>query len=126
MRTKKYLTFWLRLSYWSAALADFYIGIVALFPHKMGVESYVYPMGLFSAVAISWGIMLLISDRKPIERKWVILPTIIVVTLINVARIYAIDKDLVEFSPFLLALGIMILCILVYTYIVTRKLAYKH
>ena len=93
MKKERSIKTWLHISYWSAALADFYIGIVALFPQKMGVENYVYPMGLFSAVAISWGIMLLIADRRPLEREWLILPTIIVVALINIARIYAVEKD---------------------------------
>jgi hypothetical protein len=43
-----------------------------------------------SAVAFSWGVMLILADRKPIERRWVLLPTILVVFLLGVAGAYTI------------------------------------
>ena len=69
---------WLRISYWAGAIGDFAIAILVLIPDRMGVASYVYPMGLMSAVAFSWGCMLIWADRKPVERRWVLLPTILV------------------------------------------------
>ena len=52
---------WLRISYWTAAIADFGIAISVLIPERVGVTEFVYPMGLMSAVAISWGILLIIK-----------------------------------------------------------------
>ena len=75
----------IRASYWVAAIADFIIAILVLIPERMGVVRFVYPMGLMSAVAFSWGVMLVLADRKPIERKWVLSPTILVVFLLGVA-----------------------------------------
>jgi hypothetical protein len=112
---------YLRLSYWTAALADFAIGITILIPEKVGLTEFVYPMGLMSAVAISWGIMLLIADRKPIERRWVLIPTIIVVALLNGVRIYASVNELIEFNLVMQIVGILILALLIYTYIITRN-----
>lgn len=111
----------LRLSYWIAAIADFAIGITVLVPERVGLSEFVYPMGLMSAVAISWGIMLLIADRKPLERRWVLIPTIIVVALLNGLRIYASVNELIEFNLVMLIVGILILALLIYSYIVTRN-----
>ena len=69
---------WLRISFWAGAIGDFVIAILVLIPERMGVPSYVYPMGLMSAVAFSWGCMLIWADRDPIQRRWVLLPTILV------------------------------------------------
>jgi drug/metabolite transporter (DMT)-like permease len=81
---------WLRVSYWAGAIGDFAVAILVLFPERMGVPSYVYPMGLMSAVSFSWGCMLIWADREPIERRWVLLPTILVGTMLLLAGIYSI------------------------------------
>jgi len=80
---------WLRIAYWVAAIADFAIAILVLIPNRMGVDAFVYPMGLMSAVAFSWGVMLVIADREPEGRRWVIAPTILVVFLLGLAALYA-------------------------------------
>jgi hypothetical protein len=113
--------FFLRLSYWTAAIADFAIGISVLVPDRVGLSEFVYPMGLMSAVAISWGIMLLLADRKPLERRWILIPTIIVVALLNGVRIYASVNKLIEFNLVILIVGILILVLLIYSYIITRN-----
>lgn len=76
---------WLRISYWAGAIGDFAVAILVLMPERMGVPSYVYPMGLMSAVAFSWGCMLIWADRKPVERRWVLLPTILVGVMLLLA-----------------------------------------
>ena len=81
---------WLRVSYWAGAIGDFAIAILVLIPERMGVSTYVYPMGLMSAVAFSWGCMLIWADREPFERRWVLLPTILVGTMLLLAGLYSI------------------------------------
>ena len=93
-----------------------------LVPARVGLTEFVYPMGLMSAVTISWGIMLLIADRKPIERRWILMPTIIVVALLNGVRIYATANEMIEFSIVFLVAGFMILFLLIYSYIITRNI----
>ena len=80
---------WLRISYWAGAIGDFALAILALNPEMMEVPSYCYPMGLFSAVAFSWGVMLILADREPLERRWVLLPTILVGSLLLIAVLYS-------------------------------------
>jgi hypothetical protein len=112
---------WLRISYWTAAIADFGIAISVLIPERVGLTEFVYPMGLISVVAISWGILLLIADRKPIERRWILIPTMIVVALLSGVRIYASLIGLIEFSIAYLIIGIIILSLLAYSYINSKS-----
>ena len=67
----------LRASYWVAAIVDLIIDILVMIPEIMGVTGFVYPMGLMSAVAFSWAVLLIIADRKPVERRLVLLPTML-------------------------------------------------
>ena len=43
-----------------------------------------------SAVAFSWGCMLIWADRETMERRWVLLPTILVGSMLLLAGIYSI------------------------------------
>jgi len=116
---------WLRISYWTAAIANFGIAISVLIPERVGLTEFVYPMGLMSVVAISWGILLLMADRKPIDRRWVLIPTIIVVALLSSIRIYASILGLIKFSMAFLILGLLIISLLTYSYVNSRSLVGK-
>ncbi|WP_136806056.1 hypothetical protein [Desulfosediminicola flagellatus] len=111
----------LRLSYWIAAIADFVVAILAWIPERMGVEAVAYPMGLFSVIAFSWTVMLLMADRKPIERKWVLIPTIIVVALITIVRAVFSLGGTIEFSLGLLLFGIALIILMTYSYYYASK-----
>lgn len=93
----------LRIGYWSGALGDFFIAVTILIPVMARVERYVYPMGLMSAAAFSWGIMLIIADRKPLERRWIAVPTLLVVVLIQLATLLSLP--FVEIPPWQLVLS---------------------
>ena len=112
----------IRASYWVAAIADFIIAISVMIPERMGVAGFVYPMGLMSAVAISWGVLLILADRKPIERKWVLVPTMLVVFLLGVAGVYA---AIIGVMPISRIIGssiavLVVLSFLTYTWSKTR------
>ena len=104
----------LRISYWTAAIADFVIAAIVLFPEEMGLSKIVYPMGLMSAVAFSWGIMLLIADRKPLERSWVLIPTILVVALLTFVRILFEINEKIETNFAVSLFGITLLIFMIY------------
>ncbi len=112
----------LRTSYWVAAVVDFVVAGFALIPERMGVTGFVYPMGLMSAVAFSWGVLLLIADRKPIERRWILPPTILVVFLLGVAGLYAVVAGILPFRHIIASSTavVAVLCLLTYTYYRTR------
>ncbi|MDH3647019.1 MAG: hypothetical protein OER80_09620 [Gammaproteobacteria bacterium] len=111
----------LRLSYWIAAIADFVIAILAWIPEKMGTTEIAYPMGLASVIAFSWGVLLLIADRKPIERRWMLLPTILVVTLITIVRTRFSLDGAIEFSLPLLFFAIALIILMAYSYYYASK-----
>jgi len=92
---------WLRVSYWAGAIGDFAIAILVLIPERMGVPSYVYPMGLMSAVSFSWACMLIWADREPIERRWVLLPTILVGAMLLLAGTYSIYAGVITAKSYL-------------------------
>ena len=112
----------LRLSYWVAAIADFVVAILALIPGRMGVDRFVYPMGLMSAVAFSWAILLIFADRKPVERRSVLLPTMLVVFLLGVAGLVAVSRGLFPASHIAgsSAAVVALLCLLGYAWHKTR------
>lgn len=111
----------LRLSYWSAAIADFYISALVLMPEKMGSDGVVYPMGLLSAIAFSWGVLLVLADRKPVERRWVLIPTIIVVGLLTLVRLVFTLNGTISFSPAMLILGAGLIALMTYSYYLSGK-----
>jgi len=111
----------LRISYWIAAIADFVIAILVWIPERMGVAEIVYPMGRASAVAFSWGVLLLVADRKPLERRWILIPTILVVTLITFARTTFSLYGTIEFSIALLLFAIALIIFMAYSYYYADK-----
>lgn len=117
-------TFLIRASYWTAAIADFVIAILVLIPERMGVAHFVYPMGLVSAIAFSWGVLLVIADRKPVQRRWVLLPTMLVTFLLGVAAVYAAAAGVIPYGR---VIGtsitvVLLLSLLGYTCYRTRRL----
>jgi len=114
----------IRMSYWVAAIADFVVAVVVLIPERMGVTEFVYPMGLMSAVAFSWAVLLIVADRKPVERRWVLLPTTLVAFLLGVAGVYAASVGLIPVQRVMVSsvavVGVVLL--LSYTCYRTRNL----
>ena len=106
----------LRLSYWIAAIADFSVAILVLMPERMGLTETVYPSGLASVAIFSWAVMLLIADRKPVERKWILLPTILVVALITITRLVFSLDGTIDFSLPLLLFAAALLALMTYSY----------
>lgn len=115
---------WLRIAYWSAAVADFIVAILVLIPSRMGVNHYVYPMGLMAAVAFSWGVFLILADRSPLERRWSVIPTVLVVALLGIVALHAGLTELIPLIRIIptIIVTIVVLIILVYGYITTRDL----
>lgn len=73
-------------------------------------------MGVASVTVFSWAIMLIMADRKPIERKWVLIPTILVVSLISIVRVIFSLRETIEFSVALLVFAIVLIILMAYSY----------
>lgn len=91
----------------------------------MGVTETVYPMGFASAVAFSWGVLLIMADRKPLERRWILIPTILIVALITVARTSFSLDGTIEFSIVLLLFPIALIFLMTYSYYCASKIDAK-
>ncbi len=82
---------WLRRSYWAGAILDGLAALTMLFPalfaatnwlHDFhpGIE-YRYAMGMGASLMVGWSALLLWADRDPLERKGVLLITLVPVVL---------------------------------------------
>ena len=116
----------MRFSYWIAAIADFSIAILVLMPERMGLAAIEYPMGLVSVIAFSWGVMLLMADRQPLERRWILVPTILVVALLSIVRIIFGINGTIEFSAAFFLFGVFLIVLMVYSYHAASKLVSTH
>jgi uncharacterized membrane protein len=72
---------WLRISYWAGAIGDVYLAFRWAFQGKTMPDLYPDPgynagMRYIAVLALAWGILLLWADRKPQERKGILLITI--------------------------------------------------
>jgi hypothetical protein len=82
---------WLRISYWAGAILDALAALSMLSPEVFaatnglqnfhpGIE-YRYAMGMGASLMLGWTALLLWADRKPLERKGVLLITLLPVVL---------------------------------------------
>ena len=82
---------WLRVSYWAGAILDGLAALTMLFPTLFaltnglqdfhpGVE-YRFAMGMGASLMVGWTALLIWADRRPLERKGVLLITLFPVVL---------------------------------------------
>ncbi len=82
---------WLRISYWVGAVADGFATYRMLFPKIAHGVEYRYALGLAASLMFGWTILLIWADRKPLERKGVLLLTAFpVVSGLLLAELYAV------------------------------------
>ena len=82
---------WLKVSYIAGAVADGVIGILMLLPGRMGETEFRYPMGLGASLMFGWAALLLWANKRPMERKGVLLLTIFpVITGLVASGVWAV------------------------------------
>jgi len=110
---------WLRASYWAGAVADVVIGVLTLIPARMGETEFRYPMGLAAAVMFCWAGLLVWADRKPVERKGVLLPTIAVVGGLMASGVYAVASGIFPLQRIIptTILGILLIALFSFSYL---------
>jgi len=103
---------WLRVSYWAGALTDAIAALRMMFPQLASGVEYRYAMGLGASLVLGWALLLIWADRKPVERKGVLLLTVFpVIPGIIIAELYAYFAGFMELESvlptvvFLLALS---------------------
>lgn len=95
---------WLRVSYWVGAVADALAAALMLFPKAgsamYGTQfepdaAYRYAMGLGASLMLAWTILLLWANRRPVERRGVLLITVFLIFGLASAGAYAVSSGLV-------------------------------
>ena len=115
---------WLRASYWSGAVADTEIGILTLIPSRMGVAEFVYPMGLAASLMFAWTLLLIWADRKPLERKGVLLPTILVIAGLMASGVYAVAIGIFPITRIVPTsiVGVLLIALMGFSYLRASKM----
>jgi hypothetical protein len=62
------------------------------------------PRGQFAGAALSWGLLLLLGMRKPVERAWILQPTAVVIGCIFVAVFVGFTAGVVPMATLAVAL----------------------
>jgi hypothetical protein len=102
----------LRISYWAGAILDGIAFFIMMFPFLFalnggltnfnpGVE-YRYAMGMGVPLMLGWTILLLWADRKPMERKGILLITLLVVLGEVATEIFGVMTGFIAVSAMLL------------------------
>ena len=84
---KRNPVFWLHVSYWAGAIIDILAGLIMLFPALFAFSnqltrfvpnlSFRFVAGMGAPLMFGWTVLLLWADRKPVERKAVLLITLV-------------------------------------------------
>jgi len=119
-------TRWLHISYRVGAVADGIVAIVmlgqAILAHESPLTHYVpevpyrYAMGLAGSLMLGWAVLLLWADRKPQERRGVLMITNLVIVGLIGSGIYALYSGFATSSSMAPVLVIQVVLIALFTY----------
>jgi hypothetical protein len=114
----------LRIAYWIAALGDAYFSVrMLMLPYSPGVI-FRSEMESVASLMIGWTALLIWADRKPVQRRFVLLLTIMIMALgriIDAAAIFTgkVSLDGVLSKGLLMVLG---LSFFILVYLLSAKL----
>lgn len=124
---------WLRASYWVGAIADTIFGVLMLFPQAgraiygvTGFEpgpDYRYAMGLGASLMLGWSVLLLWADRRPVERRGILLITVFVIFGLASAGAFAVTSELVALPRMIPTWVFQALLVALFTYSYFRSSA---
>ena len=124
---------WLRASYRTGAVAD---GIVAAFMLSQAAFAtaspltgyapevpYRYAMGLAGSLMLGWTLLLLWADRRPVERRGVLVITIVVILGLMGSGVFALSAGFmpVRATVALLAFQIGLIALFAGSYAASRR-----
>ncbi len=125
---------WLRISYWTGAIIDLIFGVIMIFSPR--ITQYIWQLELqiqgadlmwtkyFGSIVFAWTCLLLWADRKPMERKDVILLTCLPVLVGLIAvEIYAMILNIAPILNLGLLVGMqtILLFLFAFSYFNSRK-----
>ncbi len=121
---KNKAVFWLKLSFLVGAVVDAVALIPMLVPQAArifwGFESftgiYYFAMGMGASLMFAWTILLLWAYRRPLERRYIALFTIIVIIGIVITQIVSISLGYVQFSKFAVSFILQAVLLVFFSY----------
>lgn len=116
---------WLKISYIAGAVADGLVGILLLIPDRMGEAEFRYPMGVAASLMFGWTFLLVWANKKPVERKGVLLLTIFpVITGLLIAGVAAVAYGIFPLNKIIPSslLLIVLIALFGYSYVKAKKL----
>ena len=125
---------WLRISYWAGAILDAAAAVSMLSPDVFAMvnglpdfhpgSEYRFAMGMGASLMVGWTVLLLWADRKPLERKGVLLMTLLpVIAGLALNEVIAVRAG---FLPLLMTIPVWIVQALItglflFSYLNARK-----
>lgn len=118
-------TTWLRVSYWVGAVADGVVA-VAMFAemflalpsplnHYVPDVPYRYAMGLAGSLMLGWTILLLWADRRPEQRRGVLIITDVVILGLMASGLFAVSSGFMSLGSVAPSLVFQVLLIVLFT-----------
>ena len=115
----------LHIAYWIGIIADAFISIIFLLPELaqflLGVsdvsigEEYLYVSRIAASLMLGWTFLLFWADRKPVERRGILLLTIFPVVIgIMASGLFAVSSDFIQFQNILPLWIFNIILIIIY------------
>jgi len=100
---------WLRFSYWMGAFVDGIADLQMIFPNLFAMScqlanfsprlDWYYASGRGASLMLGWSFLLLWADRKPVERRGVLLITIFPVLLgLAMSGLFAVQSHFIAVS----------------------------
>jgi len=107
----------LRISCWVGVIADGFATLRMVFPRIDSSSEYRYALGLGASLMFGWTLILIWADRKPMERKGVLLLTAFpVCTGLLLAEIYATISGVITFNKMLPTAIFLIVLIILFSF----------
>jgi len=136
--TQKQIILFIHIAYWLGIIADAISTIILLSPElaqsAFGLsdlsisEEYLYVSRIAASLMLGWTFLLLWADRKPIERRGILILTIFPVLIgIMISGLLAVNSDFILFQNILPLWIFNILLIIIYilSYLKANKFAIK-
>ncbi len=130
---KRYILL-LRVSYWLGAFIDTLVGFAMVFPQFFAAmegfgsfdpgPDYVFAMGIGASLMFGWTVLLLWADRRPVERRDILLITIFpVIVGIYANRISGLVSGFVNLQGSLISLIVppVLIVLLLGSYLYSRR-----
>jgi hypothetical protein len=99
----------LKITFWIGAVTDALAAIVMIFPqlrvYIFGPENFLltpankFALGLGASLMIGWTVLLIWGSFKPIERRGLLIITVVpVITGIVIAQVYAVESGYIQLN----------------------------